>query len=277
MKKAKSKNQKNLKKGIFKNKYITFIVIPIFVGLVVLLIGKLFSNENSDGNPIYNTTSNNQKGGVTAGHIENLNISNDPKNDLIGEKYFMSMNLFLSKFRMILYAYHIENNFVPNKTDKVFRVSNFGNKNSGGVLTSEINSELLTEIFNTYNFNQHTGLRFKGSKSYLPIGNGLHLELYLPNSLELKNGDTVTGFVWLYGELKDLQISCNDILSRYASVGDKLLIDDIEHLSNDIENLLKSHRLTRLPVYEPNDLQFIIFFFDRFVDSFKLSGEYRSK
>ena len=277
MSKKKTKKQTSFKTKIFKNKFIVLIVIPIFTSLVVLLIWRVFFHENSEGNLIYNTTSDNQTGGVTAGNIENLNISTDPKNEIIGEKYFMSMNLFLAKFRMILYAYYVETKYVPNNIDSVFKVSTFGYKNSGGVLTSEINSDILKEIFETYNFNEHTGLRFKGSKSTLQIGNGLELEMYLPKSLELKNGDIVTGYVWLYGELQDLQISCNDILSRYASVGDKLLIDDIERLSNEIENLLKSHRLTRLPVYEPNDWKSLVSFFEKFYISFKLSGEYRYK
>lgn len=277
MSKKKAKKQKNTKTDIFKNKFILLIVIPIFTGLAVLLIWRMFFHEKSVENITYNTTSNNQTGGITAGNIENLNISTDPKNEIIGEKYYMSMNLFLAKFRMILYAYYVETKYVPSNVDNVFKVSTFAYKNSGGVLTSEINSDILKEIFDTYNFNEHTGLRFKGSKSRLPLDNGLELEMYLPKSLELQSGDVVTGYVWLNGELQDLQLSCNDILSRYASVGDKILIDDIERLSNEIENLLKSHRLERLPVYRPGDWKSLISFFEKFIVSFKLSEKYRYK
>ena len=205
-------------------------------------------------------------------------VMQDSKNAIIYEKYCMDLNLFLVKFRMIIYSYYLENNnFVPEDIDKVFKISSFSKKNSGGVLVSKINTDLIDSIFNSFNFNSHTGLRFINGKSTLKLNNQLVLEMYLPSSLNIKQVDTLTGYAWLVGELTDLQKTCKDTLNQYAAVGDSSLVDDMQMLVDDIENIVKKYRHIRLPKFEKEDVQLFQFFFDRFVNSVDLCQKYREK
>jgi hypothetical protein len=273
-----TKKKKTTKSNwLWKNKTFSLIFIPIVVGLSTMIIWRLLSPDESKDKIEYNIESNNQSGGVVAGHIDNLNVDIESKDEILAEKYYTSLNLFIAKYRMILYSYYLEyDKQIPMEVDTIFKVSKFPIKNSGGVSIKSINKDIINQIFNYYDFNSQTGMRFIDDKPTLRLENKLHFEFYLPNNLDIRNGDIITGYVWLIGELKDLQKSCNDILSRYASVGDSKLVDDIERLNNDIENIVKKHRYERLPYFDHRDIQIIQSFFDRFSKSYFFCQDYRA-
>lgn len=82
---VKSKNQKNgitagivnihkgsgleENKGVWANPYFKFVVIPLLVGLIIWGITKMFNNEPNKDKKVYNVTSHNQQGGITAGEV----------------------------------------------------------------------------------------------------------------------------------------------------------------------------------------------------------------
>lgn len=193
------------------------------------LFGKLrkssANNTEAPRNDAHITTSKNQRGGVTAGHIGVLNITSS---DAAGESkqegidkntailFKGELSYFLFGFKTCLHWTLPAGNEIDAEFDDIF---NYGRNFSGPIDVKNISTSLIRKLFHKYDFTKPMH-GYSGVPNFHP-----------------------TGFNNILGILARASEQLGVILTRYGSSSSISLVAAIELMVKDIDNLRKSMRL----------------------------------
>ena len=154
--------------------------------------------------------------GACAVYLNILKPKYTSRDCIIAKEYRMTLNVFLVKFRLILFCLPLHDPIEP-RIEEAFHLG--GDFLKTGVDLVQVDSDLIKQIFRTYDFSQ-------------PMVN------YEPSD----GGRQPTNAEWLHTELRTLNQKCREILTKYASAGDPGLIERVEMMRNRTDNLLNPIR-----------------------------------